>query len=250
MKFIGIIPARFDSVRFPGKPLIDINGKTMIQRTYEQAIKSKHLIDVIVATDNYQIYEHVYEFGNVIMTKTIHKSGTERCLEGLELINKNNFYNNDDYVINIQGDEPFINPEQIDLLIENIIKNKKIEIITLIKKINSYGDFMNKNIVKVVFSKNKKALYFSRQPIPYQKNNLNLFGYKHIGIYGYNIKILKQINKLKESNLENNENLEQLKWLENDFNVSVVETDIDSFSIDTIDDLNHLLNNKKIAKNL
>lgn len=240
MKFIGIIPARYDSNRFPGKPLVEISGKTMIQRTYEQSIKSNQLMDVIVATDDYRIFDHVSEFGRVIMTKKTHNSGTERCLEALNIINKENYsqYNDFDYVINIQGDEPFINPKQIDLLINFFKKNNNVEVTTLIKKINSYEEFINPNIVKVVFSKNKKALYFSRTPIPHQKEKINCFGYKHIGLYGYKIKTLKLINKIKSSNLENLESLEQLKWLENDFDVHVVETDIETLSIDTPNDLN------------
>ena len=238
MKILGIIPARYGSTRFPGKPLVDINGKTMIQRVYEQAKSCASLTDVIVATDDDRIFKEVSRFGGkVAMTSTEHQSGTDRCAEVTN--NLNEIY---DVVVNIQGDEPFINPEQIKQLC-NCFTDSKTQIATLLKKISNSEDLFNENKVKAVIDKNNFALYFSRNPIPYfrgepKENWLNKHTYfKHIGIYGYQTSILKEITQLIPSSLELTEGLEQLRWLENGFNIKVAETELEAISIDTPEDL-------------
>jgi 3-deoxy-manno-octulosonate cytidylyltransferase (CMP-KDO synthetase) len=236
---IGIIPARYASTRFPGKPLADINGKPMIQRVYEQV--SKIIPDVCVATDDKRIEEVVKNFnGNVVMTSTHHESGTDRCAEAVVLYEKMKNIKSD-VVINIQGDEPFIDPIQIEQLINSF--NKKTEIATLIKKIDDIDDVDNKNRVKVVINKDANALYFSRNAIPYMRNEpkenwlLKHNFYYHIGMYGYKRDILMKICKLNKSSLEISESLEQLRWLENGYSITTSVTQIESIGIDTPDDL-------------
>lgn len=238
MNIIGIIPARYESSRFPGKPLVDIGGKSMIQRVYEQAIKTTSLTDVFVATDDNRIYNHVLAFGGkAIMTDSVHQTGTDRCQEAFEKA-----FPSADYIVNIQGDEPFIKPEQIDLL-ANCLTAEKVEIATLIKKIEDEETLFNVNTPKVVITKQFFARYFSRQTIPYlrnieQKNWLasHTF-YKHIGIYAYRADVLKKITKLEASSLEKAESLEQLRWLENGFQIKVAVTDFETIGIDTPEDL-------------
>ena len=248
MKIIGIIPARYASERFPGKPLADIHGKSMIRRVYEQSAKSKLLSDVIVATDDKRIYDHVKEFGNVVYTSEKHQSGTERCNEAVSIFNSSDRYNESDVVVNIQGDEPLINPLQIDTLVQLFINdnNNEIEIGTLVKKLNDTTELFDEDVVKVVFGENKRALYFSRAAIPYCRNlhpekwpDKAKF-YKHIGIYAYKIKVLNTISKLKQSELEAAESLEQLRWLENGRKIFIAETELDSYSIDKPADINKL----------
>lgn len=238
MKILGIIPARFGSTRFPGKPLIDINGKTMIQRVYEQAQHSVHLTDVIVATDDERIFNHVKGFeGKVILTSSSHESGTDRCAEVLEKCGED--YN---IVVNIQGDEPFIDPDQINQLCQ-CFDDGKTDVATLIKKIETEEELFNPNKPKVIVDNNNFALLFSRAAIPFLKGwNQELWMskhtyFKHIGIYGYRVNVLKKIAQLKVSKLEKAEGLEQLRWLENGFNIKVAETKLEAISIDTPEDL-------------
>lgn len=241
VKIIGIIPARYASTRFPGKPLVDIAGRSMIQRVYEQAKKSKSLTDVIVATDDIRIEEHVKAFGgNVIMTKDTHQSGTDRCFETIQ-----QYTGSPDVVINIQGDEPFIHPQQIDLL-ASCFNSDKVQLATLVKKINNYEELFNTNTPKVIVNKVGEAIYFSRQTLPYIREKKQtewldhqLF-YKHIGIYGYTVKALSEITVLKQSSLELAEGLEQLRWIENGYKINVEITDLESIAIDTPDDLKKL----------
>lgn len=240
MKIIGIIPARYASSRFPGKPLVDIKGKTMIQRVYEQVLKATTLTDVLVATDDQRIYDHVQSFGGqVTMTKSTHESGTERCAEVAAQYPA-------DIVINIQGDEPFIQPIQIDMVANLLKKTPTLSIATLAKKITTTKDLFNPNLVKVIFNQHQKAIYFSRQAIPYIrdaiKNNwLEQFTYyKHIGLYGYRGQTLIEIAQLPPSSLEQVERLEQLRWLENDYAIGVGITTIESIGIDTPEDLERI----------
>lgn len=242
MKILGVIPARYASTRFPGKPLADINGKPMIQRVYEQAVKCKELSEVIVATDDKRIEEAVKKFsGNVVMTSDKHESGTDRCFEALT-----KYGGNFEAVINIQGDEPFIQPEQISKVV-SCFSQRETRLATLVKKINSLHELADPNTVKVVVGKNKEALYFSRTAIPYCRGKefaewLKLHTYyKHIGIYGYRTDALKEITKLERSPLEMAESLEQLRWLENGYRISVEVTEMDSVSIDTPEDLQNSL---------
>lgn len=241
MKILGIIPSRYGSTRFPAKALADINGKSMVQRVYEQAKKSNSLTEVIVATDHQLIFDHVMEFGgNVMMTDTQHLSGTDRCAEVLSKVNTQF-----DFVINIQGDEPFIHPEQIDELASVLEKN--IELATLVLKTQDNEAIQSVNTVKVVTNTQNEALYFSRNPIPFVRNfpkatwGENHIFLRHIGIYAYRTDILKEITKLKPSILELTESLEQLRWLENGLKIKIQETKYESFGIDTPKDLKLVL---------
>ncbi len=239
IQITGIIPARYASTRFPGKPLVLIDGKTMIQRVYEQSKKSKLLNRVVVATDDERIYNHVIAFGGeVLMTASYHQSGTERCAEVAEKIIA-------DAYINIQGDEPYIHPEQIDE-VALLLQKHEVEIATLVKQISDCEELFNINKPKVVIGNNNRALYFSRQTIPFlrdveQKEWLNHHTfYKHIGIYGYKRKSLLEIVKLPISSLEKAEALEQLRWIENGYNIYTSVTNLESYSVDTKDDLKTL----------
>jgi 3-deoxy-manno-octulosonate cytidylyltransferase (CMP-KDO synthetase) len=232
---VGIIPSRYASTRFPAKPLVDIAGKSMIQRVYEQASKASSISDVIVATDDQRIFDHVEGFGGtVIMTSSEHQSGTDRCAEVLSKLN------NIDVVINIQGDEPFIEPEQIDQL-SACFENPNTQIATLIKKIENEEDLLSDTVVKVNRTDSNGAIYFSRKPF----HALNE-SYKHIGIYAYRAKTLKIISQLPQSANELAERLEQLRWLDNGFKIQLAETEHESNSVDTPEDLQRLLRSRNL----
>ncbi len=235
MKVVGLIPARFNSTRFPGKPLVNIKGKSMIRRVYERCCLAQGLQEVWVGTDDERILNEVNDFnGNVMMTSTSHQNGTERCAEMSEKLDA-------DYFINIQGDEPFISPHQIDQLVE--VLDGKIQIATLVSAINENATLDDPNIMKVVIDRNDFAIYFSRNCIPYvrdfdkeewlQKHNF----WKHIGMYAYKSNVLKEIVDLPLSSLEKAESLEQLRWIENGYSIKVGRTDIESVSIDVPEDL-------------
>lgn len=230
MKILGVIPARYASSRFPGKPLIDIGGKTMIQRVYEQACKATQLSGVVVATDDNRIKEEVVRFGGqVIMTAHTHLNGTERCAEVAEHFDC-------DAIINIQGDEPFIHPEQIDLLAACFAK-PATQIATLVMVQTATEGFENPNRIKVVLNKDIEALYFSRSPIPYPRTvTEGQTWHQHIGIYGYRKEVLLQLVKLAPSHLELTESLEQLRWLENGYRIQCALTTHESHSVDTPED--------------
>ncbi|WP_431291745.1 3-deoxy-manno-octulosonate cytidylyltransferase [Pedobacter sp. P26] len=242
LRTIGIIPARYASTRFPGKPLVDIAGKTMIQRVYEQASKAKSLSKVVIATDDVRIADEVKRFGGeFIFTSSDHQSGTDRCAEVIEQLP------GFDIVINIQGDEPFIEPAQIELL-TSCFTEEKVQLATLIKSIQSQESVYNPNSPKVVIDVNGRAMYFSRSPIPFIRNGepgvwaeKHQF-YKHIGIYGYRTESLKAITKLPPSSLEIAESLEQLRWIENGFYIQTKVTDLETVAIDTPEDLLKLNN--------
>lgn len=238
MKTLGIIPARFGSTRFPGKPLAQIHGKSMIERVYRRAKMARLLSDVIVATDDQRIFDHVSSFGGkVVMTSDQHPSGTDRCAEVLA-----KFPDNYELVVNIQGDEPYIHPDQIDLLV-TCFKGPDVSLATLVKKITEYIDLENVNIPKVVRQSSGKALYFSRRTIPFCKDADKLswlekgFFFKHIGIYGYRAEVLPILAKLPPTNLELCESLEQLRWLENGFQIMTAVTDHDNVAVDTPADI-------------
>ena len=240
MKILGIIPARFASTRFPGKPLVDIAGKSMIQRVYEQAKKCNHLTEVIVATDDPRIYDHVLNFGGVaLMTSDDHQSGTDRCAE---VALQHPQYN---VIINIQGDEPYIDPEQISKVV-SCFNNADTQLATLIKKVQTVQELFNVNSPKVVINKLSEAVYFSRSPLPHirgqeEQSWLSQFTYfKHIGIYGYRADVLQEITKLPVSSLEKAESLEQLRWIENGYRIKVAETELETHAIDTPEDLINL----------
>jgi len=233
-KIVGIIPARYGSSRFPGKALAEVHGKTIIQRVWEQA--SKALEEVCIATDDQRIFDHVSSFGKVFMTSAQHKSGTDRCHEVLQ-----NNYPDYDYVINIQGDEPFIDPGQIKEIKSSL--DGTTELATLCKKTTDVEELQNNNVVKVVFNLNNRAMYFSRNPIPYIKGKEitdwpeEQKHYKHIGIYAYRADVLEKIARMKISPLENAESLEQLRWLENGLEIRCIVTSFESMGIDTPEDL-------------
>lgn len=241
MKITGIIPARFASTRFPGKPLIDIAGTSMIRRVYEQASSSSMLSQVIVATDDERIYDHVSSFGGKVqMTSAVHQSGTDRCAE-VALTNQDS-----EAFINIQGDEPFIDPRQIDLIC-NCFTDPQVILATLVKKVNDFTELKNHNTPKVIFNRNFEAIYFSRSPIPFirdydEQDWLNKYSfYKHIGIYGYRKEALAHITALPLSGLEQAEALEQLRWIENGLRIKVAITELESIAIDTPQDLERVL---------
>ena len=237
MRLLGVIPARYASTRFPGKPLVMLAGKTMVERTYRQVSQANFLDEVVVATDDLRIYEHVVSFGGkAIITSETCRSGTDRAAEALSMIG------GFDGVVNIQGDEPFIHPSQIDL-VAGQLRSHRFEIATLAKEIDSENDIFNPNVVKVVFDIHGKALYFSRSPIPYlrgwaQENwSKETIFHKHIGLYAYRADILMQLTALSPSRLEIAESLEQLRWLENGYSIGVTETDLETIGIDTPEDL-------------
>ncbi len=241
MKVLGIIPSRYGSSRFPGKPLIDLMGKSMIQRVYEQAKKCTDFTDVIVATDDQRIFDHVKSFGGlVMMTSTEHASGTERCGEVIEK------YEDYDIIINIQGDEPLIRPEQLTDLIR-VFGSQDVSIGTIVKPMSNESDIRNPNRIKVVLDKNKNGIYFSRSPIPHIANTTHTNWldkttfYKHIGIYAWRTKTLQELLKLEATTLEKLESLEQLRWIYNGYTIRTVETNIETPNIDAPEDVEAVL---------
>lgn len=240
MKFVGIIPARYASSRFPGKPLADIGGKPMIQRVYEQV--SKILDTVCVATDDERIFKVVQDFGGrVYMTSVNHRSGTDRCAEAMTLLPDQDF----DVVINIQGDEPFIETSQIQALM-GCFDSESTQIATLVKPFrpdDSYQTLANPNSPKVVLDAEGNALYFSRSVIPYLRHvepadylKRHTF-FKHIGIYAYRKDVLSDLARLQQTPLEQCESLEQLRWLENGYRIRTAQTLVENVAVDTPEDL-------------
>jgi 3-deoxy-manno-octulosonate cytidylyltransferase (CMP-KDO synthetase) len=235
VNIIAIIPARYKSTRFEGKPLVDIGGKSMLQRVWEQCKKAKHLSHVIIATDDERIFNHAKNFGaEVMMTSEHHQSGTERCAEVISKLNAK-----PDAIINVQGDEPFIDENYIDKIAE--LLQKKYAIATLAHPILDKEETTNPNKVKVVLSKQGKALYFSRSAIPFERNSGITQHFGHVGIYGYQTLVLENIVQLPESVLEKMESLEQLRWLENDLDIYVSIVEKPTQGIDTPQDLEKVL---------
>lgn len=238
MNFIAIIPARFQSTRFPGKPLAILGGKPIIQWVYENAKKA--LNDVYVATDDKRIFETVEAFGGkAVYTSPNHQSGTDRCAEAAQKVAEELSF---DVVINIQGDEPFIRPEQIEGLKACFI-SPETEIATLIKPITHAAEITNINRPKVVVNKNREAMYFSRSPIPFVRDarpdewiNRHTF-YSHIGMYAYRYDVLLKLTQLPAGILEKAESLEQLRWLENGYRIKTAQTSFENIGIDTPEDL-------------
>lgn len=239
MKIIGIIPARFASTRFPGKPLTLIDGKPMIQHVYEQSLKAG-LDEICIATDDSRIYQAAQQFhAPVQMTAIAHESGTSRCIE----VFQKNYSEKFDACINIQGDEPCIHPQQI-MQVASMLKSGA-KIATLVHPIQHFSDYQNNHVVKVVKNQSGQALYFSRSAIPFISVNIateisaqKIF--KHIGIYGFSKKTLTEISMMKKSDLESLENLEQLRWLENGIAIQTQLTLYSAQAIDTPEDLKKL----------
>lgn len=239
MKIVGVIPARYDSTRFPGKPLIEISGKSIIQRVYERASQSKYINEVFVATDNMKIRKAVEVFGGKsILTSSEEPSGTDRIASAIKHIPC-------DIVVNIQGDEPFIHPENIDRCVQAMIEDEECMVSTPRIRILLESEFLSPNVVKVVTDKNGYALYFSRSPIPNKvrlktgdKEEYRIFwGYKHLGLYVYRYETIQKFKSLKPTFLEETEKLEQLRFLENGYKIKVVDVRYDSIGIDTPEDL-------------
>lgn len=236
MKFLGVIPARYKSTRLEGKPLKNICGYPMIQWVYQRA-KSSHLDDVVIATDDYRIKEVVESFGgHAVITKEEHLNGTSRIAEVCE---KMKDY---DVIINIQGDEPLIEPEMINQLINTFKEEPNLVMSTLKEKIEDFKLVENPNIVKVVTDKNNMALYFSRSPIPYPREKNEKIYYKHVGIYGYKRTFVIEYSNMEETLLEKSESLEQLRVLENGYKIKVVETPYKVIGVDTKEDLERVIN--------
>lgn len=241
MKIIGIIPARWGSKRFPGKLLQKIERKSIICWVYERAKKAKMLDDCIVATDDQRIVKEIENInGKIILTNKNYRSGTDRISDVAK-----NF--RADIIINIQGDEPLIKPQMINEVAQILIADKKVVMGTLIQKISNKDDFYNPNVVKVVIDKNNFAIYFSRAPIPFSRDNKTNYIFKHIGIYAYRKNFLIKFSQLPESHLEKIEKLEQLRALENGYKIKVKETKYTSIGIDTKEDL---IKVKKIMREL
>ena len=236
MKVLGIIPARYNSSRLPGKPLADIMGTSMIQRVYEQAAKCKQLRKVIVATDDERISFHVKSFGgNVIMTSKNHESGTDRCGEVAEKLEKNF-----DVIVNIQGDEPFINPEQINQVIQ-LFDEESTQIATLSKRFNNFENFTDENKVKVKINTDGFADDFYRTSVINEIEFSERDYFKHIGIYAFKSDVLQKIVNLPKSKTEEKLNLEQLRWLDNQYKIKVGVTKLESLSVDRIEDIEKIV---------
>ena len=243
MKAIVIIPSRFGSSRFPGKPLADIKGKPMVQHVYENA--SKAVSEVWVATDDERIEIAIKKFnGKCVMTSSDCQSGTDRLAQAITKIPDASSF---DVVVNVQGDEPFIQPEQILLLLSIFEKNPQTQIATLVKKITSIEDLLNPNKPKVAIADDGHAVYFSRSPIPYLRGKdvkdwcSERDYFKHIGIYAYRREVLVEIAKLPQSQLEKTESLEQLRWLDNNYKIFTAVTDFENLCVDTPEDLKKIL---------
>ncbi|MFM7007352.1 MAG: 3-deoxy-manno-octulosonate cytidylyltransferase [Flavobacteriales bacterium] len=237
MKVLGVIPARYASTRFPGKPLFMLKGKTMIQRVYEGALKATLLDTLVVATDDNRIFQEVQRFGGkVVMTSSLHQSGTDRCAEVLA------HYTGYDVVINIQGDEPLVAAEQLDQLLA-AFQDPEVQIATLVHASVTPSDLQNVNRIKVLANQAQNALYFSRSPLPnmhYAKNETFPW-LRHIGLYAYRSETLLQISKLKPTELEQAESLEQLRWLYYGLPIRLVQTHIETPNIDVPADVEKVL---------
>lgn len=232
MKTLGIIPARYQSTRFPGKPLIDLKGKTMIQRVYERVNAAQLFTEVVVATDDQRIYDHVHDFGGkVMMTSSEHETGTDRCGEVIQ------HYVDYDIVVNIQGDEPLVNPLQLKQLVA-AFQDESVQIATLgTTKIEAH-ELSDSNRIKLVVDKNQNALYFSRAEIPFRRTPVKtLETIRHIGLYAFRTATLSKLIHLPISPIEKTESLEQLRWLYNGYSIRVVMTDIETPNIDVPSDV-------------
>lgn len=235
MKVLGVIPSRFNSSRFPGKPLIDLKGKSMIQRVYEGALKCPEINLLIVATDDDRIFDHVVSFGgNAMMTKNTHVSGTERCEEIA------GHFPEMDVIVNIQGDEPLVNPTQLSQLIK-LFNDPNTEIGTLATSITNAEDLENPNRIKLIVNKKNEALCFSRNKVPSMIYTSNFTPMKHIGLYGYRRDTLHEISKLPVCEWEKSESLEQLRWLYNGYKIQVAFTEIETPNIDTPEDVRKVI---------
>lgn len=236
MKTIVIIPSRYGSSRFPGKPLALIAGKPMIQHVYENVTKTPQIDNVYVATDDDRIFQAVQSFGGkALMTSPNHTCGTDRLAECADILN----LSDDDIVLNIQGDEPMITPKMVSTL-RSCFDNPEVYMGTLKKRINSQEELDNPNVVKVITDVNDNAIYFSRYCLPYNRDNRKVEHFKHVGAYGYKTFFLKQFSKMPKTELEMAESLEQLRVIENGYKIKVKETDVMTVGIDTPEQLTYV----------
>ncbi|MCU0284759.1 MAG: 3-deoxy-manno-octulosonate cytidylyltransferase [Acidobacteria bacterium] len=233
MKIAAIIPARYQSTRFPGKPLALISGKPMIERVYRQAILCNKFADVIVATDDQRIAEVVTGFGgHVAMTSAHHNSGTERLWEVLE-------YKDFDAAVNIQGDEPIISEKLLTELVDEL-KTRRHDVVTAYHVNSSYEDYLSRHVVKVIMNARGRALYFSRSPIPFYEKKDFISFFHHVGLYGYLKSAVETFIKLPKSALENIEKLEQLRFLENDIDIKVIQSRYPALGVDVPEDVQRI----------
>jgi 3-deoxy-manno-octulosonate cytidylyltransferase (CMP-KDO synthetase) len=243
MKVLAVIPARYASSRFPGKPLAMLGGESIISRVYHRVCRSEAVEDVVVATDSEDICDHVESFceeGAVMMTSDQHRSGTDRCGEVVQRLDRQGY--SYDIVLNVQGDEPFVDPAQLQALVD-CFSNPEVQIATLVTRITSTNELLSPNNVKVVCSTDGRALYFSRQAIPFRRDiapeqwlDEGLY-FKHVGIYAFRSEVLPTLCKLEPGHLEEAEKLEQLRWMEAGFPIHVALTEHANIGIDTPDDL-------------
>ncbi|MBF0449434.1 MAG: 3-deoxy-manno-octulosonate cytidylyltransferase [Candidatus Magnetomorum sp.] len=237
MQFAVIIPARYQSSRFEGKPLALIHKKPMIQHVYERASRSTSANTVVVATDDERIRQAVEGFGGkVIMTDTVHRSGTDRLAEAAQLLN----LSEQDIVINVQGDQPLIDPRSLDQVVEPFKTDSQLNMTTLAFRIINLREKIDPKDVKVVFDKNGSALYFSRAPIPFGRDKASDDMYKHLGVYAYRRRFLDTFHELPQGHLENVEKLEQLRVLENGMQIRIVVTEFDSPEVDIPQDIQRI----------
>ncbi len=234
MKIIGIIPARYESLRFPGKPLLDIRGRSMISRVYSQAQQCAGFEEILVATDDQKIYRHCLSVGiSVIMTSSSHRSGTDRVAEVAR-------QREAEVIVNIQGDEPFIPPSHLDVLVSKF-DQPEVQLATLAAPLIQEDRILNSSVVKLVKRSDNRALYFSRAGIPFDRNDEGTSYWQHLGVYAYRRSALLEITQLSPSPLELTEGLEQLRWLEAGYDIHVVEVDRGTIGIDTQHDVQRLL---------
>lgn len=244
MRKIAIIPARYQSSRFPGKPLALILNKPMIQHVYERVLKTDEINEVYVATDDTRIYDCVIAFGGkAIMTSTTHTCGTDRLKECVDILK----LDDDDIIINIQGDEPLINKNIVKDLI-HIFDDDKTYMGTLKIQIKDQSELSNYNVVKVICDKNNDAIYFSRLPIPFNRDDEKIIYYKHVGVYGYRKWFLVKFSQMNRTMLEKSESLEQLRIIENGFKIKVLETSFYTIGVDTPEQLNEVINRMESEK--
>lgn len=235
MKIIAIIPARWASTRFPGKVLADINGRPMLQHVYERVAQVSLLDDILIACDCENVMRVAQQFGaKTVMTSDKHPSGSDRIAEVVQNIEA-------DIVINVQGDEPLIDPSVIDALISVLKQESECVMATVIKRIDNEDDLNNSNVVKVVIDNNDYALYFSRSLVPFNRDNEDVTYYRHLGIYAYRKNFLLKYVTLPQSNLERIEKLEQLRVLENGYKIKTIKTNMETIGVDTIEDLKKVL---------
>jgi 3-deoxy-manno-octulosonate cytidylyltransferase (CMP-KDO synthetase) len=234
MRIYGLIPARYASTRLPGKPLAMICGKPMIRHVFERAALCRYLSKVVVATEDSRIFDTVQSFGgNCVLTGAHHPSGTDRLAEAVDILG----LAQDDIIVNIQGDEPLLDPAMIEVLVEAILSQPPCEMATLAYSSSSEQEFVDPNVVKVVVDRNAEALYFSRAPIPFHRGEPVRSFLKHLGFYAYSRRSLARFAALPEGKLEKIEKLEQLRALENGFSIRVALSPVDSVAVDTPGDL-------------